>query len=116
MLSGGPIHFYIKKFIDRKESLMIMNGFQVDGTVGRTLLDTGRYVHEGTDQKPRMGVEFHDLSAHCGKDEIKGFIKQVNPGKTFLVHGERTVEFAKELGKDGFNAEAPENGQSINLD
>ena len=86
---------------------------QVPGTVGRTLLDTGRYVHEGTDVKPRMKVEFMDLSAHCGKNGLIDFIKKTKPKKTFLVHGERTTEFASQLNKEGIDAIAPKNGDSF---
>ena len=110
MLSGGPVHFYIQKLINNPSSKMILNGFMVPGTVGRTLLDTGRYVYEGFDQKPAMGVEFFDLSAHAGRDGIIDFIKKTNPTKTFLVHGERTEGFAKELKGMGFDASAPKNG------
>jgi len=115
MLNGGPVHFYISKMIDRPECTMIMNGFMVPGTVGRTLLDTGRYVFEGKDQKPKMRIEFMDLSAHCGRDNLIKFIEKVNPGKTFLVHGERTQEFSKHLNTLDLNAYAPKNGEKIKI-
>jgi len=115
MLNGGPVHFYLRKLMDRPDCTMIMNGFQVPGTVGRTLLDTGRYVFEGLDVKPKIRTEFMDLSAHCGRDNLIDFIKKVNPGKTVLVHGEHTEEFAKELGGLGINATAPSNGDKIKV-
>ncbi|RLI98095.1 MAG: MBL fold metallo-hydrolase [Candidatus Aenigmatarchaeota archaeon] len=115
MLNGGPVHFYIKRLINKPENTMIMNGFQVDGTVGRTLLETGRYIYEDMDVKPRMAVEFMDLSAHCGKSNLLDFIEKTNPGKVFLVHGEHTEEFAKELEGMGFDATAPQNGDSFTV-
>ena len=115
MLNGGPVHFYLSKLIDRPECTMIINGFQVPGTVGRTLLDTGRYVYEDKDVKPKLRIEFMDLSAHCGRDNLISFIKKINAKKTFLVHGERTEEFAKELNRMGLNAFAPKNGDKIKV-
>jgi putative mRNA 3-end processing factor len=115
MLNGGPIHYYLKQLMDDTRSTMIISGFQVPGTVGRTLLDTGRYVHEGVDAKPKLKIEFHDLSAHCGKDGLVNFIRKVKPKRTFLVHGERTEEFAKELNRMGINASAPKNGDKVKI-
>jgi len=115
MLSGGPVHFYIKKFHDKPECTMILNGFQIPGTVGRTLLDTGRYIYEDTDIKPKMRIEFMDMSAHCGRNGIINFIKHLNPEKTLLVHGERTGEFAKELKEMGFDTTAPRNREKIKV-
>jgi putative mRNA 3-end processing factor len=115
MLSGGPVGFYIKKLHERGNCLLALSGFQVPGTVGRRLLDTGRYVHEGLDVKPKMKVEFMDLSAHCGRDGIINFLKKASPEKTFLVHGERTEEFAGELKGMGFDAHAPKNGEKIRV-
>jgi putative mRNA 3-end processing factor len=115
MLNGGPVHFYLKKLMNDERSIMIISGFQVPGTVGRTLLDTGRYVYEGVDAKPKLKIEFLDLSAHCGRDGIINFIKKVKPKKTFLVHGERTVEFSKELNRMGFHTTAPKTGDKVRI-
>ena len=115
MLSGGPVHFYLKHLHARRDSTMILNGFQVPGTVGRTLIDSGMYVHEDMNVKPKMRVEFVDLSAHCGRDPLINFIKKVNPKKTFLIHGEKTEAFANTLKKMGFDAIAPKNGESFEV-
>lgn len=62
MLNGGPVGYYIKKLHDREECNLILTGFMVEGTVGRKLLDTGRYVNEGLDVEPKMKTEFMDFS------------------------------------------------------
>lgn len=113
MLNGGPVGFYIKKLHERENCTLTLSGFQVPGTVGRYLLDTGRYVNEGLDIKPKMKVEFMDLSAHCGRDGIINFLKKVNPEKVFLVHGERVEGFARELKGMGFDTYAPKNGEKV---
>jgi len=115
MLNGGPIGFYIKKLYKRADCTMVMSGYQVEGTVGRKLLDTGRYVNEGLDIKPRLDVRFMDLSAHCGRDNLIDFIKRVRPKKVMAVHGDQTEKFAKELKGMGFDTIAPKNGDKIKI-
>jgi putative mRNA 3-end processing factor len=113
MLNGGPIGYYIKRLHKRENCRLVITGFQVDGTVGRKLLDTGRYVNEGLDVKPKMGIEQIDFSAHTDHDHLIEFFQKTNPGKIILVHGDSTPEFAQELKEMGFDAHAPANGDAI---
>jgi len=116
MLSGGPVGYYIRRLFNREDCSLILNGFQIPGTPGRTLLDTGRYVHEDLDVKPRMKVEFLDFSAHCGRDEIIKFVEDVSPEKVFLVHGERSEALAQALNSMGFDTAVPKNGDVARVD
>jgi len=115
MLNGGPISFYVKKLHDKANCAMVMSGYQVEGTVGRRLLDTGRYVNEGLDIKPKMDIRFMDFSAHCGRDSLIEFIRKVGAKKTVLVHGDQTEKFANELKGMGMDTAAPENGDVIRV-
>jgi putative mRNA 3-end processing factor len=115
MLSGGPIGYYIKHLHEREDCVMVMTGYQVEGTVGRRLLDTGRYVNEGIDVKPRMRIQFMDFSAHCGRDGLINLVRKTNPEKVIVMHGDATPEFAKELGGMGFDARAPKNGEKVRI-
>ncbi len=110
MMNGGPVSYYIKKLHDRENCTLALTGFQVEGTVGRTLMDTGRYINEGLDVRPKMRMEFLDFSAHCDRSHLIGFIKRNKPKKVFLMHGDRTKDFAMELQGMGINAHAPKNG------
>jgi putative mRNA 3-end processing factor len=113
MLNGGPIGYYIKRLHKRENCRMVITGYQVEGTVGSKLLSTGRYVNEGIDVKPKMGIEQIDFSAHTDHDHLIEFFRKTNPGKIVLVHGDRTPEFAQELKGMGFDAYAPANGDRI---
>jgi len=113
MLNGGPIHAYISKLHKREDCALTLTGFQVEGTVGHTLMHAGRYVHEGVDLKPRFKIDFMDFSAHCGRDDMINFLNKTNPGKVILIHGEKTDEFANDLKRIGFNTCAPVNGEKI---
>jgi len=115
MLNGGPANYYMKQLLRRPECRLILSGFQMPGTIGRTLMDTGRYVSDGIDEMPRIQVGFMDLSSHCGRTELINFIKKVNPGKVVLVHGEKTPEFSQELKSMGFDAYAPKNGDVVKV-
>lgn len=107
MLSGGAVVPYIQNLYNDKNSSLILTGFQVPGTPGHTLLNTGRFVHEEINLEVGMFVRRFDFSAHSGKKELFGFIKDVNPEKVFCVHGDNTNGFAEELKEKGFDAVAP---------
>jgi putative mRNA 3-end processing factor len=115
MLNGGPISHYIKNLHNKEECSLYISGFQVNGTVGSVLQNTGRYVNEGLDVKPKMQILFRDWSAHAGRTEILDFVKKINPKKTIFNHGESCEEFAKEVSGMGFPAIAPRNGETIKV-
>ena len=113
MMNGGPIGYYMKKLHKRENCSLVMTGYMVEGTVGRKLLDTGRYVGEGIDVKPKMRMEQLDFSAHTDHDHLIEFFRKTNPGKIVLVHADKAIEFAQELKGLGFDAHAPKNGDSV---
>ncbi|MDI6826575.1 MAG: MBL fold metallo-hydrolase [Candidatus Aenigmarchaeota archaeon] len=108
MLTGGPVTHYIEKMFDREECTLILTGFQVPGTEGATLLETGRYIHEDLDLELKMSVRKFDFSSHASRTELFNFVKRTNPDKVFCVHGDNTQRFAQELREEhGFDALAP---------
>jgi putative mRNA 3-end processing factor len=116
MLNGGPVGYYMKKLYGREDCRLVMNGFQIPGTAGRTLLDTGRYIYEDIDVKPKMPAEFLDFSAHCGRDDIIKFVEELSPETVFLVHGERSDALASVLNGMGFDAVVPKNGDIVRVE
>ncbi len=107
MLSGGPIAHYLKKLYNDRNSSLVLTGFQVEGSPGKTLLETGRYITEETNVEVQMLVRRLDFSSHLGRKELFDFVKHVNPKKVFCIHGDHTEEFAQELKEKGFDAVAP---------
>lgn len=107
MLSGGPVAWYLKKLYSDRNCSLVLTGFQVEGTPGKTLLETGRYITEEVDLEVDMLVRRLDFSSHLGRSELFDFIKKVNPEKIFCIHGDHTEEFAAELRQKGFDAVAP---------
>ncbi|MCD6590400.1 MAG: MBL fold metallo-hydrolase [Candidatus Aenigmarchaeota archaeon] len=115
MLNGGPVVYYMERLHDREDSSIVLTGYQVEGTAGRTLLDTGRFVVNDMDIKPKMKIFFFDFSAHTDRNHLLEFYNKVCPEKILLIHGEKTDEFAKELKNMGFDAYAPSNGETFKL-
>jgi putative mRNA 3-end processing factor len=115
MLNGGPVSFYIEQLASRKDCSMVLSGYQVEGTAGRHLLETGVYDNGEINVRPQFPIHFMDFSAHTDKSHLIDFYRKANPGRIFLVHGDRTEEFAEELRGMGFDAVAPKNGDSLKV-
>lgn len=115
MLQGGPVGYYISKIWNRKECSVILTGYQVEGTVGRHLVETGIYSNENVEVKLKCPLHFLDFSAHTDRSHLIAFYKKLNPEKIALVHGDRTQEFSEELNKMGFDTIAPANGESVSV-
>jgi putative mRNA 3-end processing factor len=107
MLSGGPVVQYIKALHADERSSLLLTGWQLEGTPGKILLETGRFIGDGLDLEVRMFVKRLDLSAHVGRSGLVEFIKKVAPEKVFCIHGDHTQEFASELRGKGLDAVAP---------
>jgi putative mRNA 3-end processing factor len=107
MLTGGPVVKYIEKLYKKDKASLILTGWQIEGTPGRILLETGRFIYENLDLEVKMRVKRFDFSAHAGRKGLFEFVKKLNPEKVFCVHGDHTEEFAEELRREGFDAVAP---------
>ena len=115
MLNGGPIVHYLEKLHDRKECSLTLSGFQVPGSAGRELLDTGKYIGEEKSFKVDCDIDIIDLSAHAGRNELFKYIKMVDPQKIFVIHGDSCQEFASELKERGYDAYAPSMGETCDI-
>ncbi|MBN2042591.1 MAG: MBL fold metallo-hydrolase [Candidatus Aenigmarchaeota archaeon] len=115
MLNGGPIVYYLSHLWKRQDCSLTLTGFQVPGTAGRGLMDTGRYDNGEVDLRPQMKMNFLDFSAHTDRDHLLEFYKKVSPEKIILIHGEHTDDFSKDLNGMGFDTVAPGNGEKISV-
>ena len=107
MLNGGPVVKYIEKLHKNERASLILTGWQIEGTPGRILLETGRFIYENINIEVKMKVKRLDFSAHAGRKSLFEFVKKLNPEKVFCIHGDYTEEFAEELRREGFDATAP---------
>ncbi len=115
-LDGGPVVEYLKRLYMRTDCSLILTGFQIPGTAGRYLLDTGRYVTQDMDMKLKMPIYQYDLSGHAGRKELLDFVKKLRPKTVICMHGDYCEKFATEIrGRFGIEAIAPKNGEVLNL-
>ncbi len=113
MCEGGRIRHHLKHNLWREECSIVFVGFQVDGTLGRMLLDGAKKVELFGEEIAVLATihNFTGLSAHADRN---GLLKWINsfdkkPNKVFVTHGEDSVcdEFVKSLNELGFLAVAP---------
>ena len=115
MLSGGPVLDYITRL--NKDSKIFLTGYQVEGTNGRLLLNSGKIKMHNSFKSIKTPVSIYDFSAHCGKSDLYKYVRESAPNVVICVHGseENTTGFASELKAEGFDAYAPKVGDTIKL-
>jgi putative mRNA 3-end processing factor len=107
MLSGGPAMTYVPAVRRSPTNKIALTGYQVEGTPGRELLETGRAEIDGRVMPISAQVEQYDFSAHVDGAGLRGFLDAYRDAATFVVHGDRCEEFAAEFREDGVDATAP---------
>jgi putative mRNA 3-end processing factor len=110
MLSGGPAMTYIPEIRGNPMNKIAMTGYQVEGTPGRDLLETGRAEIDGRVMPVSAQVEQYDFSAHADCDGLLDFLDPYRDARVLVNHGDQCEAFADQLAADGFDAVAPELG------
>ncbi|MEM4051588.1 MAG: MBL fold metallo-hydrolase [Thermoplasmata archaeon] len=88
MLEGGPVLYYLEQIKNDPKSGVIITGYQVEGTNGRMLLETGFVDINGVKEKINAEIVTFDFSAHAGNSDILKFIEKSKAHKVILFHGE----------------------------
>ncbi|MFW6017262.1 MAG: MBL fold metallo-hydrolase [Halapricum sp.] len=112
MLSGGPAMTYIPEIADRPTNKITLTGYQVEGTPGRELLETGSAEIDGRRMPVAAQVEAYDFSAHADRDGLRGFLDDYRNAEILVTHGDRCEAFAAELRQKGYDAAAPVLGET----
>ena len=123
MCDAGRIKYHLRASLPRRESTILITGFQAAGTLGRRLVDGARRVRILGEEVPVRAdlYTLGGLSAHADRDALMSWLGHFHapPKRTFVVHGEAetAVGFAADVRETlGWKAEAPEPGQSVTLD
>ncbi len=115
MLNGGPVLYYLKRIKDKRESLLAFVGFQVEGTPGRSVLETGIYRNDET-WEVNCRIRRFDFSSHAGRNELFELVERLEPSLVVCVHGDKCEEFAKEIEERyGITTLAPKEGEELKL-
>ena len=113
MLSGGPAMTYIPEIRTDPVNRISLTGYQVDGTPGRELLETGRCELNGGIYPVSAQVDLFDFSAHADHDGLRAFLSDYKQSTVLVNHGDSCPAFAGELRENGFDAAAPELGETV---
>lgn len=89
-----------------------LTGYQVEGTPGRSLLDTGSVELDGRMMLVSAQVELHEFSAHADRE---GFLERYRESEVLLNHGDRCGTFAEEPRGDGYETRAPALGGALTV-
>ena len=85
------------EYLKDPKSAVFLTGYQVAGTNGRRLMDHGMVEFKGEKRKVECEVGWFDFSAHAGHSELLKFIRECDPSKVVLMHGDNREALAKEL-------------------
>ena len=114
MLDGGPVLRYIKELNKNPKNAILLTGYQVEGSNGRSLLDKGVINLHGEQEKINMSVEHYDFSAHAGQKELINFVKACDPEHIILYHSDNRELLQTELESD-YKVHLPQDGKCFVL-
>jgi putative mRNA 3-end processing factor len=115
MLSGGPAMTYIPEIRRNPVNKITLTGYQVEGTPGRNLLETGSAEIDGRVMPVSAQVEQYDFSAHADREGIRSFLDSYRDTPVLVNHGDRCAQFADDLRSEGFETSAPEIGETVTV-
>ena len=94
MVTGGRVLTYMKQLIDEPTTIILMVGYQAEGTRGRQLLEGAHELKFFGKYFPVKATVEHieSLSAHADQNGILDWLSNIKniPENTFLIHGEPT--------------------------
>jgi len=123
MCEAGRIKYHLRANLARRESTILITGFQAAGTFGRRLVDGAKRVRLlGEDIPVRADLyTLGGLSAHADRTALLAWLGHFRskPRQVFVVHGEETVakDFVADLKTQfDWDATAPAPGQGVILE
>ncbi|MFO7925087.1 MAG: MBL fold metallo-hydrolase [Halobacteriota archaeon] len=115
MLSGGPAMTYVPEIHANPVNKICFSGYQVEGTPGRQLLDTGSAEIGRQHLQVSAQLERYDFSAHADRHGLRTFLDSYADTPILVNHGDSCAWFAEELRTAGFEATAPSIGDGIEI-
>lgn len=119
MLEGGTAVYYMEQVALDERNAVFLVSYQVPGTGGDKLLETGRFVIRGRDQEVRAQVARYDFSSHAGKTELREFLRGLKgEPKVYVLHGAEgnCKLLADWVGEElGLEAVAPDSGDTFKV-
>jgi metallo-beta-lactamase family protein len=121
MCTGGRIRHHLKHNLWRRETRVVIVGFQAAGTLGRRLVDGAQRVSM-LGEEIAVRAQVHTLggySAHAGRAELLDWAGRIGGKPRFmLVHGEPEALKSLQQGlteEKGIDARIPDYGERVQL-
>jgi putative mRNA 3-end processing factor len=119
MLQGGTAMFYMERLALDERNAIFLVSFQVPGTGGARLMETGFFNIKEMDVEVKAKVRHFDFSSHDGKTGLEAFIRGLK-GKpdVYVIHGEpENCESLAQWARDelDLNAAAPNEGDEFTV-
>ena len=123
MCEAGRILHHLKNNIEDPRTTVLFVGFQAEHTLGRRIVERRETVSIFGERYPlKAHVETIDgYSAHADRDELLGYIRQLDLGRlkhVLVVHGDEDASFALADGLDKIGVRqvtVPSLGQQVTL-
>lgn len=123
MCEGGRVVHHLKKIVPDANNLVLITGFQAQGTLGRRIVEGAEVVRLYGEEYPlNCQVQtLNEYSAHADREDLLDLFRGYNPRKVrevFLVHGDedQSQSFAGGLAELGYkNIHIPEIGETFEL-
>lgn len=108
MLSGGRVLEYLKHYVGDDRNVILLMGFQAEGTRGRALQNQSHElkIHGKYFKVKARFKEITSLSAHADQSELLNWLSKFTkkPAQIMLVHGEPSAQEALRIKiRDTFN-------------
>ena len=114
MLDGGPVLYYLGELYRDTNSSILLTGFQVEGSNGRQLLDSGTLTIDDTVIRPSCEVQKFDFSAHAGHSDLVRVAKESRAETVILMHGDDRQALREAL-EPTCKVILPENGKAFSV-
>ncbi len=119
MLQGGTVIFYMERLALDESNAVFLVSYQVPGTRGAKLLETGRFTLNERDEEVKAQVRHFDFSSHSGKTQLEAFLRGLK-GKpdVYVIHGEpENCDTLAKWARDelDLNAVAPNEGDEFQV-
>jgi len=119
MLQGGTAIYYMENLALDERSGVFLVSFQIPGTGGAKLLETGRFTIGDREEEVKARVRRFDFSSHAGMTQLHDFLKRLRgEPKIYVIHGEEEnckalVDWTVE--ELGLEAQAPQQGDEFEV-
>jgi len=119
MLQGGTAVYYMERLALGQDNAIFLVSYQVPGTGGAKLMETGLFPIREKDEKVMADVRHFDFSSHSGKSELEAFLRGLK-GKpdVYVIHGEpENCDSLAQWARDelDLNAVAPNEGDEFEV-